>query len=80
MAAVAPRAVGDAADCELGALRIHHRRTGNDGKIAMPPSDLAEGVAGAAARPGKAHGFDQLVILAIGRHHAGEECCGGDPA
>jgi hypothetical protein len=60
-------------------LRIHYRRTGDDGKVAMPPSDLAEGVAGAAARHGKAHGLDQLVILAIGRHHAGEERCGGEP-
>ncbi len=42
------RTVGDAADRELGALGIHHRRTADDGKIAVPPSDLAEGVAGIA--------------------------------
>ncbi len=46
----------------------------------MPPPELAKCIAGIRRPNRKAHRFDQLVVVAIGGHDAGEKAFGGDPA
>ena len=71
------RPVGDAADGEPYLALVDDRRTGDDGEVAMPACELAKRITMARPTPWHDHRFDQFVLLARGRHEAGEEVGGG---
>src|SRR6516225_670642 len=71
------RRVGDTADGKPHAAIGCHRGASHDREVAMPARDFAEGAAVPVAR-GKFHRLDQLVVIAIGRHHPAEEIARGD--
>ncbi len=73
------RGVGDAADGQPHAALGCDRRAGHHREIAMPPCHLAERAA-ASSGGWESHGLDQLVVVALGRHHAEKELACGDAA